>query len=802
MNSPNSLTSERRVESAPVEAAPLLTVLVLSDGDSAAAELSASSAAPLADDVLVLERSTVDWTDGTVISETLRSVSAEWVLVLGAGERLRISDVGRARTRIRDGQTEAVGVQVGLSGEVRLHRAVEDALAVIGSPAADICRDLSIAVEENPRGEDGPAVSVIVPTFNRPVLLRRCLEGLCVQTTSDFEVIVVNDGGLDVTEVVDDFTDRLDIALITQAHNGGAAMAANSGLAAARGRYAHFQADDDTIFPQHLELLRSALDSTRDDDAAAGVAYGPAFLVEESPGGVETDRRIIFQEPQDTDRLMSQNFIVGGTAMFDRFLAQDIGGMDTGFEVLEDWDFWLRMAERADLIYVDVPTAEYRIREGTANVTTQAKPRFYSNLLRLYDAHQVDPGSLIAERREEQILIQSQSHKDSHAWEHTVVVVGDGDLTQLVGCLQSVTEVLSDESFQLIIHELRSAAAEEILADIARDATVCLHSIADDSLVMGRIERQAGGRRITVLRSSERLVASPLPETMSEALTPRPLDSVALAPVPFDPETIGLDYEIDSVSRYGYGRPSHSGIQAILANGRDRYAAVLDEVAGHLARLAAIAVGSPPSVLEPYWNNDFFMGLDAAVLYTMVASGKPKRYLEIGSGNSTRFVRQAINDHGLDTTIISIDPEPRAECDELCDMVVRSALEATSPEVFKEVEAGDIVFFDGSHRSLMNSDVTVFFLEILPRLPEGTLVHIHDVFLPDDYPPGWAQRLYSEQYLLAARLLAPEPGFDVVFPAAYVLSDAELLGRTSEVWNHPDLAEVRAGWGSFWLRTR
>jgi hypothetical protein len=184
----------------------------------------------------------------------------------------------------------------------------------------------------------------------------------------------------------------------------------------------------------------------------------------------------------------------------------------------------------------------------------------------------------------------------------------------------------------------------------------------------------------------------------------------------------------------------------------------------------------------------------------MVASEKPKRYLEIGSGNSIQFVRRAIIDHGLDTTITSIDPNPSAECDALCDSVVRSALETTSPEVFNEVEAGDIVFFDGSHRSLMNSDVTVFFLEILPLLPKGALVHIHGVFLPDDYPPGWAQRLYSEQYLLAARLLAPDPGFDVVFPAAYVLGDTELLSRTAEVWNHPDLAAARAGWESFWLR--
>ena len=64
----------------------------------------------------------------------------------------------------------------------------------------------------------------------------------------------------------------------------------------------------------------------------------------------------------------------------------------------------------------------------------------------------------------------------------------------------------------------------------------------------------------------------------------------------------------------------------------------------------------------------------------------------------------------------------------------------------------------------MNSDVAVFFLDILPNLAPGVVVHIHDVFLPDDYPPQWIERYYSEQYLLACYLLAESTKFDVILP--------------------------------------
>jgi len=191
--------------------------------------------------------------------------------------------------------------------------------------------------------------------------------------------------------------------------------------------------------------------------------------------------------------------------------------------------------------------------------------------------------------------------------------------------------------------------------------------------------------------------------------------------------------------------------------------------------------------------------LDAAALYGFIAKHQPQRYIEIGSGNSTKFARRAITDGGLKTTITSIDPDPRAEVDVICDRIIRSPLEDADLVVFDDLAQGDIVFFDGSHRVFPNSDVAVFFLEVLPRLAPGVLVQIHDVQLPYDYSPELAKRYYSEQYMLAAHLLASDRT-TVLLANAYVSEDAECQALLRKLWKRPGLEELEPWGGSFWFQ--
>jgi Methyltransferase domain len=159
----------------------------------------------------------------------------------------------------------------------------------------------------------------------------------------------------------------------------------------------------------------------------------------------------------------------------------------------------------------------------------------------------------------------------------------------------------------------------------------------------------------------------------------------------------------------------------------------------------------------------------------MLVEFRPKRFVEVGSGYSTRFARRAIREHSMPTRITSIDPAPRAEIDQLCDSVIRRPLEEVDLCVFDELEPGDILFIDSSHRTFSNSDVTALFMDVLPRLRSGVVVHLHDIFWPYDYPPEWANRYYSEQYLLGAYLLGDRASrVTVLLPNAFVIHDREL----------------------------
>ena len=269
-----------------------------------------------------------------------------------------------------------------------------------------------------------------------------------------------------------------------------------------------------------------------------------------------------------------------------------------------------------------------------------------------------------------------------------------------------------------------------------------------------------------------------------------------------EPVTITLDYRptARNVPRYGYGRPPHQRLRGILAAHEVAYARSIATIAGQAEALRRISVHQERPE-EPAWVNGFLPGLDGAALYAFVRDRAPRRYLEVGSGNSTKFVARAIRDAGLSTTITSIDPEPRAEVDALCDQVVRAPFEEADLAPFAELRAGDVVFFDGSHRVFMNADTTVFFLDVLPELAPGVLVGVHDIRLPDDYDVAFAERWYSEQYLLACWLLGGSAHMRPELAAAYVTRHTALARPLDELWSTPGFEEVERHGDAFWFVT-
>jgi len=251
--------------------------------------------------------------------------------------------------------------------------------------------------------------------------------------------------------------------------------------------------------------------------------------------------------------------------------------------------------------------------------------------------------------------------------------------------------------------------------------------------------------------------------------------------------------------RWGYEKPSHPLLYDIIDKGRDRYIQTLTDTLTHKEQYLKISAKQDGDY-EPFFETPWLPPLDSFSLYAFVAHYKPATYIEIGSGNSTKFTRRSIIDNNLSTRIISIDPQPRAEIDQLCDEAIRKPAESVDLEIFDQLNENDILFIDNSHRCFMNSDVTTVFIDIIPRLKPGVIVEIHDIFLPNDYPPQWGKRYYSEQYLLAAYLLAQGDKFEILLPNAFISGDTKLHEILNPVYSDPRWPDIGFGGGSFWLR--
>lgn len=262
--------------------------------------------------------------------------------------------------------------------------------------------------------------------------------------------------------------------------------------------------------------------------------------------------------------------------------------------------------------------------------------------------------------------------------------------------------------------------------------------------------------------------------------------------------TINYPTSASNKPRWGYESSPHPQLTTLIDEKRGKYEKLLNTFLEYSNDYSTISIEEDINIpTDPFLKTPWLPGLDSLTLYCLLPMYKPSRYIEIGSGSSTKFARRSILNYHLNTELTSIDPEPRAEINAICDTIVRKPIELVDLSLFDRLEANDIVFIDNSHRCFMNSDVTVTFLDIIPRLKSGVLVEIHDIFLPYDYPPHWAERYYSEQYLLAAYLLAKGQLFDILLPNAFISRDFSLKQIIDPIFSN--LKGVRTGGGSFWL---
>ncbi|HMA34034.1 MAG TPA: class I SAM-dependent methyltransferase [Chloroflexia bacterium] len=191
-----------------------------------------------------------------------------------------------------------------------------------------------------------------------------------------------------------------------------------------------------------------------------------------------------------------------------------------------------------------------------------------------------------------------------------------------------------------------------------------------------------------------------------------------------------------------------------------------------------------------FWDNSFFGLTDAAVCYALIRSRQPALVVEVGSGYSSRLIRSALDQNGRGR-LLCIDPSPRAPVDQVAHEYQQREVQTLPVRWFRDLPTGSVVFIDSSHLAGTGSDVNFLFLEVLPELQPGVLIHIHDIYLPDDYPTSWnidRKFNYSEQYLLHS-LLCYSYGFRVVWPGRWVLQQRaadlrQILGPGADLGRH------------------
>ncbi|MDP3027962.1 MAG: glycosyltransferase [Deltaproteobacteria bacterium] len=238
--------------------------------------------------------------------------------------------------------------------------------------------------KEEPEG-GFPLVSVIVPTYNRPAMLVETLRSILNQTYSNHEIIVVNDAGADVENVVTFLNQSGRMTYVRHGRNLGLAAARNTGIKIAKGKYIAYLDDDDLYYPDHLETLVHFLEGND-----YKVAYTDAYRAHQKK--VNGRYAVVKQDVPysfdfDYDRILVENFVPVLCFMHEKSCLDEAGLFDEELTTLEDWHLWIRMSRKFKFAHIPKVTCEFSWREDGTTMTGEKKMDFLRNKKRIYEKY-------------------------------------------------------------------------------------------------------------------------------------------------------------------------------------------------------------------------------------------------------------------------------------------------------------------------------------------------------------------------------------------------------------------------------
>jgi glycosyltransferase involved in cell wall biosynthesis len=214
---------------------------------------------------------------------------------------------------------------------------------------------------EQPVANRQPHVSIVVPTFKRAALLRETVASILVQTFEDFELIIVDNMSDDGTEAWVGALDDARVRYFRNANGGVIAVNRNFGIKRARGQYIALCDDDDLWTPDKLEKQVAALER----NSSIGMCYANASTFDaDGPVSDWMMKERVFSHHYR--RLLTGNFIPNSAVLIRRSVIEECGyfNQDPRMATVEDYEMWLKIARRHDMVYIDEPLLRYRLHAG------------------------------------------------------------------------------------------------------------------------------------------------------------------------------------------------------------------------------------------------------------------------------------------------------------------------------------------------------------------------------------------------------------------------------------------------------
>lgn len=289
-----------------------------------------------------------------------------------------------------------------------------------------VARDLArVWAQQGAHVAGGPLVTIVIPTHDRPVTLRRALRSVAAQLYRPLEAVVVNDAGGPVDDVVREFAAELPVRVVTHAENRYLAAARNTGVEHARGQFVGFLDDDDQLYPHHVGHLVQLLQC---EGARAAAANAYALL----PAGPGPRFDIFRSRPLTRGEFYLENIIPVQCALLETALAREVGSFDTTLRANEDWEYWVRIAERSRWAQSSLLTSCVDKSDESATMTGKGVAAFllaHADIYRRFDAgvRAYGGATLAAQTQHAMYCLAERTVPELCAEPAALVVVGDGD---------------------------------------------------------------------------------------------------------------------------------------------------------------------------------------------------------------------------------------------------------------------------------------------------------------------------------------------------------------------------------------